>query len=266
MTLARFKAAQAEVDKKNEQTGILSSEGEEAIPKPAKWTMVHAFCVNMRGLALRTTDSHIYTLESKHVMPLVKCGIIEYPQFSKRDIQDRSKADSLAKVVSLMQSTWTVVNVLSRAAYHLPITLLELATVAFILCAYSSYTLWWNKPKDMNAPMIIHLPYRHDSDEMPPELRSLLDEQREEWVQYKQSAAEKESWVIWRLLVMTVKNPIQTIHTFKDRIDSLSQPKPDHLRPENIPPREIFSVSQEMLSNFIIFFISLGFSAIHIAA
>jgi hypothetical protein len=272
MTLARFKAGQAEIDRKrspNEaQSRPSSSEGEDATSKTAKWTMVHGFCVNMRGLALRTTDSHIYTVQSKHVETLVKCGIIKYPQFSERDIQDRSKADSLAKVVSIMQSTWTVVNVVSRAGNHLPITLLEIATMAFILCAYSSYALWWNKPKDMNAPIIIHLPYRHDSDEMAPELRSLLDEKREEWIQYKPSEAEKESWVMLRLLVMTCKNPIQTIHTLKDRMGSFSEQKPeDHvLRPEDVPPREIFSISEEILSNFIIFFVSLGFSAIHIAA
>ncbi|CRG92627.1 hypothetical protein PISL3812_09690 [Talaromyces islandicus] len=279
MTLARFKAAQADVDKKNEQmrrspnaTQLQPSysEGEEETSNPVKWTMVHAFCVNMRSLALRTADSHIYTVQSKQVKTLVKCGIIKYPQFSERDIKDRSKADSLAKVVSLIQSTWAVVNVVSRAAYHLPITLLEIATMAFILYAYSSYAFWWNKPKDINAPIIIHLPYRHDSDEMAPELRSILDEKREEWIQYKPSPAEKESWVIWRLLVMICKNPIQTIHIFKDRIGSLSQQKPEDQagapRPEDVPPRETFSLSEEILNNFVVFFVSLGFSAIHIAA
>lgn len=269
MTLARFNAAQAELDRKRELQP-LSSQGEEAASKSAKWTMAHAFCVNMRGLALRTTDNHLYTVQSKHVGTLVKCEIIKYPQFSKQDVQDRSKADSLAKVVSLVQSTWVVINVVARAAYHLPITLLEIATMAFILCTYSSYLLWWNKPKDMNAPIIIHLPYKYDSDEMAPELRSLLDEKRDEWIQYKPSVAEKESWVTWRLFVMTCKNPIQTLHIFKDRMGSLSQQKTEDqvgdLRPEEVPPREIFSISEEILSNFIVFFVSLGFCAIHIAA
>lgn len=266
---AHFKSAQAEIDQGRELTApsstlLSSSEAGKSSPTRVKWTLTHGFCVNMRGLALRTTDNRTYIVELKYIKTLVKAGIIKYDQFDIRDIDDRSKTDSLAKVVSLIQSAWTTVNVLARAAYKLPITPLEIATLAFIFCAFISYGLWWQKPKDMNAPIVIYLPYNHDSNKMAPELQYLLTEDREGWIKYKAQPGETEPWVLWKLLVKLCKSPIQMWRTFKD-VEKL-QPQEAHPSPENMPSYQIASLHRELLGNLGIFLASLAFSAIHIAA
>jgi hypothetical protein len=104
---AHFKSAQAEIDQEREPTAppstlLSSSEAGKSSPTHIKWTLTHGFCVNMRGLALRTTDNRTYIVELKYIKTLVKVGVIKYNQFDIRDTDDRSKADSLAKVVSLI--------------------------------------------------------------------------------------------------------------------------------------------------------------------
>ncbi|KAH8695530.1 hypothetical protein BGW36DRAFT_398744 [Talaromyces proteolyticus] len=175
-TLTNFESAQEEIDQGAVPPSSVLGEPEWS---PESWSLTHAFCVNMRGLALQTKDKRTYVVESRHVRILLKAGIINYSLFDKRDIDDRSKVDSLAKVFSLIQSIYTTVNLLSRVAYHLPITPLEITTLAFLFCPFISYAFWWKKPKDMSAPILIHLPYNHDSDEMASELRDLLTDNRE---------------------------------------------------------------------------------------
>lgn len=269
-TFAYFKSAQEEIDQKRESTApssaLLSScETGKSTPPRVEWTLAHGFCVNMRGLALRTTDNRTYIVEVKYVKTLVKAGVINYNEFDMDDIEDRSKADSLAKIVSLTQSSWTTVNVLARAAYKLPTTPLEIATLAFIFCAFISYGLWWRKPKDMNAPIVIHLPYEHDSKKMAPELQYLLTEDREGWIKYETQSGEREPWVLWKLFVRVCKNPIQMWGAFKN-IEKLPPQDEANLSPENMPSHHISSLRREFLGNFCIFLASLAFSAIHIAA
>ena len=45
-----------------------------------------------------------------------------------------------------MQSIWLVVQSIARVSVGLPITQLELATIALVFCALIMYALWWNKP------------------------------------------------------------------------------------------------------------------------
>ncbi|KAG6913623.1 hypothetical protein DXG01_005517, partial [Tephrocybe rancida] len=50
---------------------------------------------------------------------------------SKEDILDRSKGDILSKAIVLLQVSWFILQVLARAIQRLPITQLEIATIAF---------------------------------------------------------------------------------------------------------------------------------------
>ncbi|KAG6915432.1 hypothetical protein DXG01_011493 [Tephrocybe rancida] len=74
---------------------------------------------------------------------------------SKEDIQDRSKGDILSKVIVLLQVSWFILQVLARAIQHLPITELEISTIAFATLSFVTYFCWWNKPYDIQYPIII---------------------------------------------------------------------------------------------------------------
>lgn len=64
----------------------------------------------------------------------------------EQSVADRGKSDAFTKAFAIAQSGWLVVSSLSRVRHGLAITELELATMAFIVCALIMYIFWWNKP------------------------------------------------------------------------------------------------------------------------
>ncbi|KAK0475636.1 hypothetical protein EDD18DRAFT_194519 [Armillaria luteobubalina] len=65
---------------------------------------------------------------------------------SPETIEDRSKGDALSKTISILQLSWFIVQCIARALQHLPITLLEMSTLAFTGLSILMYSLWWYKP------------------------------------------------------------------------------------------------------------------------
>jgi hypothetical protein len=62
------------------------------------------------------------------------------------NLSDRSKSDAFTKIFAILQSTWLIVQCMARFSAGLPITELELATMAYVLCAVMMYGFWWDKP------------------------------------------------------------------------------------------------------------------------
>lgn len=71
---------------------------------------------------------------------------------SKEDLQDKSKASGLAKALVCLQASWFCVQCLVRVGQALPVTLLEINTFAHSICALLVYSLWWDKPLDVEKP------------------------------------------------------------------------------------------------------------------
>ncbi len=67
-------------------------------------------------------------------------------EVSAETIEDKSKGDALSKTFSILQISWFIVQCLTRALQHLPITLLEVTALAFAGLSIITYCLWWNKP------------------------------------------------------------------------------------------------------------------------
>ncbi|KAK0440656.1 uncharacterized protein EV420DRAFT_1650408 [Desarmillaria tabescens] len=65
---------------------------------------------------------------------------------SAETIEDKSKGDPFSKTISILQISWFIVKCIARAVQHLPITLLEMATLAFAGFSIITYFLWWHKP------------------------------------------------------------------------------------------------------------------------
>ncbi|KDQ55306.1 hypothetical protein JAAARDRAFT_195710 [Jaapia argillacea MUCL 33604] len=75
-----------------------------------------------------------------------------FPPITEAHIQDRSKRDAISKGLVLVQTTWFILQCLGRAINRLPITKLEIATLAFTVLNLATYWFWWNKPADVRYP------------------------------------------------------------------------------------------------------------------
>ncbi|KAK3352527.1 hypothetical protein B0T25DRAFT_187259 [Lasiosphaeria hispida] len=70
----------------------------------------------------------------------------------------------------MVQILWSIFQIIIRAFRHLTISLLELAVLAFALCAIIIYALHWKKPKFVQTTVTI-LEYK---DQIPPDVLGLL--------------------------------------------------------------------------------------------
>ena len=104
--------------------------------------------------------SHIHntlsrlTLSPKGLAFLAKHG--HFVKISDATIQDKSKADMLAKALVCIQVTWMLVQTISRRCVGYPITLLEVHTLVHVACAIAMYGLWFQKPLDIRDPQWVN--------------------------------------------------------------------------------------------------------------
>jgi hypothetical protein len=131
------------------------------------WSLNQAFFLNMHGLVYTSPDEDggtATTILTKHkVEQLLGTSVGSQSEASWKfedlpsdaTIQDKSKSDSLAKSLALLQCTWFVAQVIARAIDLLPITTLELGTTALIGCASVAYGFWWYKPQEVRTPIEI---------------------------------------------------------------------------------------------------------------
>lgn len=127
------------------------------------WSLTQSFFVTMGGLSLPrdhpekstipgdgdlcvlTSDGFLYLLERQY----------DFPDLSKDMINDRSKAESLTKAISMLQASWLIIEVLARVASHLTVTELEINTVAHVVGALLTYSFWFYKPLRIGHPLVI---------------------------------------------------------------------------------------------------------------
>ena len=72
---------------------------------------------------------------------------------TEAEIKDRGKSDWLAKSLVLLQTSWFVMQCIARAIKHLPVTHLEIVTLAYAAMNLVIYVFWWNKPLNVNRPV-----------------------------------------------------------------------------------------------------------------
>jgi len=72
---------------------------------------------------------------------------------TESEIRDKSKGDTLGKLVTLLQTTWFIAQYLGRWTTHQPRTQLEVMTLAYAALNVVVYALWWDKPLDIQEPI-----------------------------------------------------------------------------------------------------------------
>ena len=130
--------------------------------------MIHAFFLAMGGFALDMshdpervwpTDFNRMTITAEGYNFLLGEGysklLPRIPEIPAETIKDKSKASGLAKMIVCGQAIWFCVQLVARLSEGLPISLLELNTSAHTICALLIYIFWWEKPLDIDEPVLI---------------------------------------------------------------------------------------------------------------
>lgn len=126
--------------------------------------MTHSFYAIMGGFAFDTSNEDQNFLPGNRTrISLTKLGLdfLTYhepdllPDISETQIQDKSKANSLAKTIVCLQALWFCMQCVGRFISKTSISLLELNTFAHSLCTLLTYCLWWYKPLDVEEPSLI---------------------------------------------------------------------------------------------------------------
>jgi hypothetical protein len=71
------------------------------------------------------------------------------------EIADKSKGDALSKGIALLQGLWFILQILVRFIQHLPVSELEVATLAFAVVNILTWLLWWHKPLHVQLPILV---------------------------------------------------------------------------------------------------------------
>ena len=124
------------------------------------WTVVHAFYANAGGFVLDTKDFPAFPINATSIYYLASKRRIPIPKITRGDIWDRSKADLFAKCVAFVQTGWLLCETIGRAAQGLPITPLELFTIAFVAPTMATQYFWAKKPQNVGAPIVIKVDWK----------------------------------------------------------------------------------------------------------
>lgn len=166
---------EADSSDQSHATSARNNQDEYTWSQTCNWTLVHSLYANMGGLRY-SADSGFYRKSGVKTNTATARDIIEKCHggascplkdfiLEKEDIEDKSKADWLLRAIAVSQILWLILNVATRHIAKLPVTQLEIATVAFSLMAAATYAANWWKPKDIVTPMVLNHSFSINADE-----------------------------------------------------------------------------------------------------
>jgi hypothetical protein len=117
--------------------------------------MTHAWFVQMGGFAIQNSEGTVRSLGGRSFLHLLSAGALALPNTTKIEIEEKSKGSGIAKTIACIQILYLAANLLGRAIQHLPVSTLELFTLAMVIMTLMLYALWWSKPLDVRVPIIL---------------------------------------------------------------------------------------------------------------
>ena len=84
---------------------------------------------------------------------LMHDNIFSFTMPTEAEIKDRGKSDLLARSFVLLQTSWFVMQCIARGIEHLPVTHLEIVTLAYVAINFVIYIFWRNKPANVDRPV-----------------------------------------------------------------------------------------------------------------
>ncbi|KAF5310083.1 hypothetical protein D9619_010539 [Psilocybe cf. subviscida] len=128
------------------------------------WTTTHGFFIQMGGFILYDNGYPKEVLNYERLAELLRSEKIDAPAVTERDLQDRSKGDAISKAIVVVQTIWFVLQCFARWGQHLPLSELEVITLAFAVMNAAIYAVWWNKPQGVD--MAISVPLKSAKEEV----------------------------------------------------------------------------------------------------
>jgi len=138
------------------------------------WTRTHGFFLIMGGFQLyEHPDEKILKSEEggverysinpgKFVRILEMADVRQHkletiiPCTTEGDLKDRGKSDGIAKAIVILQTLWFVVQCIARGIQQLPLTELEIVTLAYAMMNSFIYFFWWDKPRDVGCSIRVY--------------------------------------------------------------------------------------------------------------
>ncbi|KAI9462142.1 hypothetical protein F5148DRAFT_1377184 [Russula earlei] len=114
--------------------------------KDEGWTVTHGFFALMGGFTEYEGNRPVRVLLPEELRSYSLTGNGDFPRIARAEIEDKSKGDIVSKMLVILQTGWFVTQCIARGVEGLPITELELVTVAFATLNFVMYLLWWDKP------------------------------------------------------------------------------------------------------------------------
>ncbi|KAJ7219855.1 hypothetical protein C8J57DRAFT_1095108, partial [Mycena rebaudengoi] len=131
----------------------------------------HGFFISMGGFMSHIGHHPVTTPNNiQHYLAAIHAVDVE-------DIKDKSKGDAISKGVAFAQGAWLMTQCFARLAQSLPVTELEIATLAFAVVNVFIWLLWWNKPLDVQRPIMV-IPLNDQYPISQPRSRSKQDGRR----------------------------------------------------------------------------------------
>ena len=183
------------------------------------WSTTHGFFVIMGGFHLFERDSIETSNNDKAILhdkdiplrPLAACDLyddindymhqsiradIDFTSFTvptKEEIEDKGKSDWLAKSLVLLQTSWFVMQCIARAVDHLPVTHLEIVTLAYAAMNFVIYIFWWNKPLNVNRPVRVFR--KSEPNTTQHQVISMATQDSRAWELTRQSAMTSKRYI-----------------------------------------------------------------------
>jgi hypothetical protein len=111
----------------------------------------------MGGFLLYKEGRPFQVLSPEMLNHLLEAACIEFPSISTQELREKSKAHPLFAAITLLQTVWFIVQIITRQIQGLAITQLEMVTLSLIVMNALLLLLWWHKPLDSSAFVRIDL-------------------------------------------------------------------------------------------------------------
>lgn len=216
------------------------------------WTMRQSFLADMGGVRVKLEDDE-FPVTSKQIFVLVKLGLVKIDTMSTAAIDDRSKADSVTKLITVVQTVWFILQCLARLKQQIGITTLELSTMAFVVCTIGTNIMWWSKPKDVFVPVILTIDCTLEA--LLAMVGPAILDAKTEAKNWKWSPLETFDDLRPNLLI-DVGQYLPRTNSF----DLSQEAQKIRLRNDRLPPLE-----RDWPLNCFLFLLSLSFTAVYVA-
>ncbi|KIM20960.1 hypothetical protein M408DRAFT_81236 [Serendipita vermifera MAFF 305830] len=119
-----------------------------------EWTRTHGFFLVMGGFHLFRLPADIPVCPLKFTdFPV---DILEIIAPTETELRDKGKSDAVTKLIVLIQTLWFVVQCIARGTQNLPLTELEVVTLAYAMLNFFIYVFWWDKPRNVGCPIRVY--------------------------------------------------------------------------------------------------------------